>query len=356
MSRRPWLLALALAVALAAGSAGASTGSDATVPVATQDGPDYVFHRAHERMLFQTSYTLENNGSVICIPNNGQCFCLAWLKSNGTNAEKLAANILQWITFALSALCLMFYGYQTWKSTCGWEEIYVATIEMIKFIIEYFHEFDEPAVIYSSNGNKTVWLRYAEWLLTCPVILIHLSNLTGLANDYNKRTMGLLVSDIGTIVWGTTAALSKGYVRVIFFLMGLCYGIYTFFNAAKVYIEAYHTVPKGRCRQVVTGMAWLFFVSWGMFPILFILGPEGFGVLSVYGSTVGHTIIDLMSKNCWGLLGHYLRVLIHEHILIHGDIRKTTKLNIGGTEIEVETLVEDEAEAGAVSSEDLYFQ
>lgn len=28
-------------------------------------------------------------------------------------------------------------------------------------------EFDEPAVIYSSNGNKTVWLRYAEWLLTC---------------------------------------------------------------------------------------------------------------------------------------------------------------------------------------------
>lgn len=28
------------------------------------------------------------------------------------------------------------------------------------------------------------------------------------------------------------------------------------------------------------------------------------------GSTVGHTIIDLMSKNCWGLLGHYLRVLV----------------------------------------------
>lgn len=78
------------------------------------------------------------------------------------------SNLSQ-ITFALSALCLMFYGYQTWKSTCGWEEIYVATIEvrtprkpcsaasvylrtfasktrirvlqlqMIKFIIEYFH-------------------------------------------------------------------------------------------------------------------------------------------------------------------------------------------------------------------------
>jgi hypothetical protein len=44
--------------------------------------------------------------------------------------------------------------------------------------------------------------------------LIHLSNLTGLADDYNKRTMSLLVSDIGTIVMGITAAMATGYVKV----------------------------------------------------------------------------------------------------------------------------------------------
>lgn len=46
------------------------------------------------------------------------------------------------------------------------------------------------------------------------VILIHLSNLTGMADDYNKRTMSLLVSDIGTIVMGVTAAIASGYVKV----------------------------------------------------------------------------------------------------------------------------------------------
>jgi hypothetical protein len=50
------------------------------------------------------------------------------------------------------------------------------------------------------------------WLVQ--VILIHLSNLTGLADDYNKRTMSLLVSDIGTIVMGITAAIASGYVKV----------------------------------------------------------------------------------------------------------------------------------------------
>ena len=33
-------------------------------------------------------------------------------------------------------------------------------------------------------------------------------------NDYNKRTMALLVSDVGCIVWGTTAALAVDFVKV----------------------------------------------------------------------------------------------------------------------------------------------
>jgi hypothetical protein len=37
---------------------------------------------------------------------------------------------------------------------------------------------------------------------------------------------------------------------------------------------------------------------------------------------------------------------IHEHILIHGDIRKTTKMNIAGEEMEIETFVDEEEEGG----------
>lgn len=130
--------------------------------------------------------------------------------------------------------------------------------------------FQSYSVCYLLAGNLVLWLRYAEWLLTCPVsswsryfrtphmcclqrlcgstanlmcqcstpvlnmccwcsqysnkqhgccldpqvILIHLSNLTGMKGDYNKRTMGLLVSDIGTIVFGCTAAMCTGYIKV----------------------------------------------------------------------------------------------------------------------------------------------
>lgn len=57
--------------------------------------------------------------------------------------------------------------------------------------------------------------------------------------------------------------------------------------------------PLRPCLQV-------FFGSWLLFPILFLMGPEGFGHLSVYGSIIAHTAADLLSKNVWGLLAHHL--------------------------------------------------
>lgn len=77
-----------------------------------------------------------------------------------------------------SILLLMFYAYQTWKSTCGWEEIYVCAIEvgvvtvvgalglthgrhcltfwtrtqMVKVILEFFFEFKNPSMLYLATG------------------------------------------------------------------------------------------------------------------------------------------------------------------------------------------------------------
>ncbi|GFR44465.1 hypothetical protein Agub_g5726 [Astrephomene gubernaculifera] len=266
------------------------------------------------RSLIATTYINLGNGSVI-VPEN-ECFCLSWLKPRGTPLQKKVANGMQWFAFGFSVLLLMYYAYQTWKSICGWEEVYVCVVELTKVVVEFFHEFDNPAMLQLSGGNRLLWLRYCEWLLTCPVILIHLSNLTGLSEDYSRRTMQLLVSDIGTIVWGATAAMAKGPAKIGFFILGCLYGSTTYFHAAKVYIESYNAIPKGQCRVLVRAMAWIFFATWGFYPVLFLLGPEGYGVMSMYGSTISHTAVDLLSKNVWGLLGHHLRRKVHESMVV----------------------------------------
>lgn len=106
------------------------------------------------------------------------------------------------------------------------------------------------------------------------VILIHLSNLTGLKGEYSRRTMFLLVSDLGTIVWGVSAANAKGAAKAIFFFVALMYACNTFYNAARVYIESFHMVPKGICKKLVMVLAWMFFASWGLFPLAFVAGAS----------------------------------------------------------------------------------
>jgi bacteriorhodopsin len=40
---------------------------------------------------------------------------------------------------------------------------------VIKVGLEVFLEYCVPVTFYETNGNHIVWIRYAEWLLTCPV-------------------------------------------------------------------------------------------------------------------------------------------------------------------------------------------
>ena len=73
--------------------------------------------------------------------------------------------------------------------------------------------------------------RYFEWLITCPVIIIALSNLTGLKDDYNWRTMKLLSANQGMLLIGATSALSTGFLNVFFYFLAWCYGVITYYAA-----------------------------------------------------------------------------------------------------------------------------
>lgn len=92
---------------------------------------DGQLYGGHGRDLLKTTYTTHyedlGNGTV-CIAGN-KCFCKPWLDSRGSDIEKKIANGLQWFAFALSVLMLIYYAWSTWKATCGWEEVYVCSIE-----------------------------------------------------------------------------------------------------------------------------------------------------------------------------------------------------------------------------------
>lgn len=88
-------------------------------------------------------------------------------------------------------------------------------------------------------------------------------------------------------------------MQIVLFFIALGFGMNTFYTASRVYIEGYHKVPKGLCKTLVKYLCGMFFASWLMFPLLFIAGPEGTRYLTWSGTTIAHTVADLLSKNIW---------------------------------------------------------
>lgn len=226
--------------------------------------------------------------------------------------EENIADMLQWISFILSLGMSGFFAREIKYGICGWEVAYVAVLESIIYIISIGWEEYSPATVYLTNGKIVPWIRYSEWLLTCPVILIALSRVGTLDAAYSRATMKLQTSDQGTIIMGAMAASCTGVTNVGFYLVGMIYGFTTFYSAAGVYLEAYRNVPDD-CRQLIKYMAYSFYGGWLMFPLLFILGPEGAGHISADGSTIGHSVADLLSKNIWGLFEWALDGKLHHH-------------------------------------------
>jgi bacteriorhodopsin len=123
--------------------------------------------------------------------------------------------------------------------------------------------------------------------------------------------MKLLTSDQGTIVLGIFSACTSSSIgQTCFYLCGVAYGFTTFYTAASVYVEAWKSVPD-ECKSLLKVMAYFFYSGWLMFPVLFVVGPEGAGHLSDHGSTIGHSIADLLSKQSWGVCEYLMENKLH---------------------------------------------
>jgi hypothetical protein len=62
---------------------------------------------------------------------------------------------------------------------------YLAVVEACVYIVAIGWEEESPATIYLTNGRIVPWLRYSEWLITCPGA--RLSRTKPLAQDTNTR-------------------------------------------------------------------------------------------------------------------------------------------------------------------------
>ncbi|CAA9553650.1 MAG: Bacteriorhodopsin-like protein [uncultured Truepera sp.] len=147
-------------------------------------------------------------------------------------------------------------------------------------------------------GTRTVWIRYVTWILSTPLLILVL---TYLGRSRLTTTTALLGSNTLMIATGFLATIARDSSKYTFYVLSLGAFLAIIYLLVVPYRqEAKAAYPdKGGAFDRLVGVH---VVLWALYPIVWILSPEGWGL---YGSTMEaslFTILDILSKVGFGLL------------------------------------------------------
>ena len=189
------------------------------------------------------------------------------------------------------------------------QEFYIVTIFItgIAFVnyLAMALGFGLTTIQLGGEAVPIYWARYTDWLFTTPLLLLDLALLAGASRNTIYTLVGLDVLMIGTgaIATLSTSAAFLGPVgnRLIWWgvstglLVVLLYFLYGELadEARKLSAEAQSTFSTLRNLIVFV---------WLVYPVWWILGTEGLGVVSLNIETAGFMVLDLVAKVGFGII------------------------------------------------------
>ncbi|WP_162224357.1 bacteriorhodopsin [Halorussus amylolyticus] len=141
-------------------------------------------------------------------------------------------------------------------------------------------------------GGSLFVPRYVDWLVTTPLLVLYL----GMLCRPGKRVYAALVAvDIVVIGSGVVAGFLSAPYSYAAYLVG-CVAYLGLLYLLLVTLPAQAADHGNRVVAVFTKLRNLTVVLWTIYPVVWILGPLGFGLLQVETDAMVVAYLDLISK------------------------------------------------------------
>lgn len=224
--------------------------------------------------------------------------------------DRTVRETLQYIDFLWSITLFIFFMYQrVYKNRCKFEVLYVSGVGSITDLVKIaFTDYTPASITIKENDVSFNWSQFYGWLVTCPVLLIHLSNLAGKDVFDVRRMMKILVAYQILMVSGATASMcdKDNPFKWIFFVMAITCLSIVYRYALQIFKESITIMPEA-AEHTIKHIATIFYISWSGFGMFWFIGPSGVSFVSNEVSKAGFAFFDIMSKNVYSMFGWYLR-------------------------------------------------
>jgi bacteriorhodopsin len=236
-------------------------------------------HSALTNNQFELVYSLFS----LCVAAMGAAFVF-FLGSRQSVGAKYRPALL------VSALVVGIAGYHYYRIFNSWNAAYA---------------LDAASGTYKPTATPfNDAYRYADWLLTVPLLLVELVSVLSLPRGQSGKLLTRLsIAAVLMIATGYPGEISDNMMtRGIWGAVSTVPFVYILFVLWGELGKSLETQPA-TVRSLVSGMRVLILATWGVYPIAYLLPQLGIsGTTAHVGVQVGYTIADIAAKAGYGVL------------------------------------------------------
>ncbi|WP_136688262.1 bacteriorhodopsin [Halorhabdus amylolytica] len=158
----------------------------------------------------------------------------------------------------------------------------------------------------SGVPEEIYWPRYTDWVLTTPLLLYDIALLAGADRNTTGTLIGLdvlmiLTGAVATLTFSGAAGMGVGGVRILWwgvstgFLLVLLYFLFSSLTARAAELSPDTRSTFKLLRNMIA-------VLWLVYPVWWIVGTEGLGVIGIGPETAGFAVLDVTAKVIFGII------------------------------------------------------
>jgi bacteriorhodopsin len=220
-----------------------------------------------------------------------------------------------WVGTAGMFLGMLYFIIRGWgEENTRMQEFFIVTIFIaaIAFVnyLAMALGYGVTEVMINGEARTIYWARYTDWFFTTPLLLIDLGLLAGATRNELATLVGLDAAMIGTGAIATLTGDGAGAIaslgveaqRIVW------WGVSTGFLLVLLYFLFGSLTDKARnlggaATSKFKTLRNLIVVIWLVYPVWWIIGTEGLGVLPGLGvETAGFAVLDLVAKIGFGII------------------------------------------------------
>ena len=204
-----------------------------------------------------------------------------------------------WIGVISMALGSVFFGFGAHNAKNErWKILYTLNFFICLIAAGLYLAMALGLGVNIINGRPTYWVRFLTWFCSTPLLLLDLTFLGKTSLPITGSLLGANAYMLATGFVATVTPKPMSYIWYIVSCAAYLAIIYLLVQPYRVQAERKHPRSKQAFRKLVT----VHLVLWTLYPIVWILSPEGFSSFGQGSETMFYTLLDIASKVGFGFL------------------------------------------------------